>query len=539
MLPPSSCRTIRPYLCRFSSNACYSREIPVRYCSSNSKMGPGKNAVPNPSGSCSRPSISERSHESQKNNQMYIKKQPTAHDRQTTAFGEKGFSKNGGDEQAMQSLASRGIQSVQSESSNVQNCDYEAEYPPLSVNMGCSSKGMNLGRRKSEIDLGSKRRKEGTGSPELAGLKIGNIGSPCEEISLPMQFGKKAMNSGRRKTRIDLGSEQKKGDIRSPELEGLNISNIASPCDELSLPTKFGKRATHREKSPSGRSQSRNLASTKSSNCSDESVKVDRFYICNHRIREFDGHNDSINESNWQNRMEMDATLEGNEHRVLRSGMVLLKHYIALPDQIKIVETCHNLGKGPGGFYRPGYKDGAKLHLHMMCLGLNWDPQTRKYSKEHPVDCCEPPDIPNHFSLLVQGALQEAHALIKKDLRGSNVEDTLPTMSPDICIVNFYMNSGRLGLHQDRDESRESIYKGLPVVSFSIGHSAEFLYGIDRNVDKAEKVLLESGDVLIFGGESRLVFHGVPSIVPDTAPKALLAETGMHPGRLNLTFRKF
>lgn len=92
---------------------------------------------------------------------------------------------------------------------------------------------------------------------------------------------------------------------------------------------------------------------------------------------------------------------------------------------------------------------------------------------------------------------------------------------------------------QDRDESRESIYQGLPVVSFSIGHSAEFLYGIDRNVDKAEKVLLESGDVLIFGGESRLVFHGVSSIVPDSAPKALLAKTGMRPGRLNLTFRKF
>lgn len=92
---------------------------------------------------------------------------------------------------------------------------------------------------------------------------------------------------------------------------------------------------------------------------------------------------------------------------------------------------------------------------------------------------------------------------------------------------------------QDRDESRESLHKGLPVVSFSLGDSAEFLYGDERDVEKAEKVVLESGDVLIFGGESRLVFHGVSSIVPNSAPKELLQDTGLRPGRLNLTFRQF
>ena len=51
---------------------------------------------------------------------------------------------------------------------------------------------------------------------------------------------------------------------------------------------------------------------------------------------------------------------------------------------------------------------------------------------------------------------------------------------------------------QDNDESRESLRKGLPVVSCSIGDSAEFLYGDERNVEKADSVLLESGDVLIF-----------------------------------------
>lgn len=78
----------------------------------------------------------------------------------------------------------------------------------------------------------------------------------------------------------------------------------------------------------------------------------------------------------------------------------------------------------------------------------------------------------------------------------------------------------------------------MPVVSISIGDSAEFLYGDQRDVDKAERILLESGDVLIFGGKSRHIFHGVTSINPKTAPPALLDYTKLRPGRLNLTFRK-
>lgn len=92
---------------------------------------------------------------------------------------------------------------------------------------------------------------------------------------------------------------------------------------------------------------------------------------------------------------------------------------------------------------------------------------------------------------------------------------------------------------QDRDESIESLKKGLPVVSFSIGDSAEFLYGDQRDANKAENLILDSGDVLIFGGESRHVFHGVASIIPNSAPRFLLEETRLLPGRLNLTFRQY
>lgn len=93
---------------------------------------------------------------------------------------------------------------------------------------------------------------------------------------------------------------------------------------------------------------------------------------------------------------------------------------------------------------------------------------------------------------------------------------------------------------QDKDESKESLKAGLPVVSFSIGDSAEFLYGDERDVDKAKKVVLESGDVLIFGGKARHVFHGVRAIQEDTAPSRLIEETNLRKhGRLNLTFRQF
>lgn len=77
------------------------------------------------------------------------------------------------------------------------------------------------------------------------------------------------------------------------------------------------------------------------------------------------------------------------------------------------------------------------------------------------------------------------------------------------------------------------------MVSFSIGDSAEFLFGDYRDVDEAERVLLESGDVLIFGGESRMVYHGISSVIPNSTPKGLHDESGLRPGRLNLTFRQF
>ncbi|RWR79007.1 2-oxoglutarate-dependent dioxygenase family protein, putative isoform 1 [Cinnamomum micranthum f. kanehirae] len=229
----------------------------------------------------------------------------------------------------------------------------------------------------------------------------------------------------------------------------------------------------------------------------------------------------------------------GQDFQELRPGMILMKKYIRHSDQVEIIKKCRELGIGSGRFYRPGYSDGAKLHLWMMCLGKNWDPEGRKYEERRSMDNVKPPVIPETFNKLVVRAIQDAHAFIKKRSNVSSVEAVLPNMTPDICIVNFYTDTGKLGLHQDRDESPESLRRELPVVSFSLGDSAEFLYGDDRDVDKANKVTLESGDVLIFGGKSRHIYHGVPSIFSKTAPELLVNETNLRPGRLNLTFRQY
>lgn len=236
-------------------------------------------------------------------------------------------------------------------------------------------------------------------------------------------------------------------------------------------------------------------------------------------------------EQNREKRKENNQISKGDQ---LRPGMIHLKGYISLTDQIKIVKVCRELGLGDGGFYQPSYEDGAMLKLKMMCLGRNWDPQTSKYEYQRPCDGSVPPKIPDEFLTLVDSAIKDSHSLAKHS------NSKLPLISPDICIVNYYANNGQLGLHQDKDETEQSIREGLPVVSFSIGDTAEFLYGDERDVDKAKKVILESGDVLLFGGKARNVFHGVSTIMPATAPSRLLEETNLRkPGRLNLTFRQY
>ncbi|KAL0419070.1 UNVERIFIED_CONTAM: hypothetical protein Sradi_1320500 [Sesamum radiatum] len=272
---------------------------------------------------------------------------------------------------------------------------------------------------------------------------------------------------------------------------------------------------------------------------SDFQPKGFSFDICEERSRSVVKLKAPLHVKNRAMRNEMKRHIVGDNIKIFRPGMILIKGYLSLMDQVKLIMSCRDLGRGPGGFYQPGYGDGAKLHLKMMCLGKNWDPETSSYVDTRPVDETKPPPIPDEFARLVKGAIQECHNYLESNSKVRDVRNVLPWMSPDICIINFYTKTGKLGLHQDKDESQESLDSKLPVVSFSLGDSAEFVFGDQRDIDKAEKLILASGDVLIFGGESRHIFHGVSAIYPDTASKALLDETNLRPGRLNLTFRQY
>ena len=97
------------------------------------------------------------------------------------------------------------------------------------------------------------------------------------------------------------------------------------------------------------------------------------------------------------------------------------------------------------------------------------------------------------------------------------------TLDADLCILNYYDADGRMGLHQDKDESPQSLAAGVPVVSISLGDTARFLFGGLRRRDPVEPLLLESGDAFVFGGPARLRYHGVSRILPgDRAARARL-----------------
>ncbi|HEV2270211.1 MAG TPA: DNA oxidative demethylase AlkB [Steroidobacteraceae bacterium] len=98
---------------------------------------------------------------------------------------------------------------------------------------------------------------------------------------------------------------------------------------------------------------------------------------------------------------------------------------------------------------------------------------------------------------------------------------------PDVCLINRYEPGARMSLHQDRDERDFS----APIVSVSLGLGATFLFGGSKRADRAHRLPLGHGDVLVWGGPTRLNFHGIAPVVD-----------GCHPVvgriRLNLTMRK-
>ena len=200
-------------------------------------------------------------------------------------------------------------------------------------------------------------------------------------------------------------------------------------------------------------------------------------------------------------------------------GATWLRHWLSLDDQSRLVAECHALMDGPGGGYVPTVRGGGKMRVRMMCLGRHWNALTYTYQSTRS----------DHDGLPV-AAIPAAWV----DLASAAARDAGFAFRPDICLINFYDADGRMGLHQDKDEGAASLAAGLPVVSVSLGATARFLFGGLRRREAVESILLESGDVFVFGGAARLRYHGVARILAGTAPAALGLD-----GRFNLTFRQY
>ena len=158
---------------------------------------------------------------------------------------------------------------------------------------------------------------------------------------------------------------------------------------------------------------------------------------------------------------------------------------------------------------------GLRMSVAMTnCGQLGWvsDRQGYRYDPTDP-DSGQPwPAMPALFATLALDAASAAG---------------FPGFAPDACLINRYAPGSRLSLHQDRDEGNHA----HPIVSVSLGIPAVFLWGGARRADKARRIALMHGDVVVWGGPARLRFHGVLPL-----PEGTHLLTGAH--RINLTFRK-
>ena len=200
-------------------------------------------------------------------------------------------------------------------------------------------------------------------------------------------------------------------------------------------------------------------------------------------------------------------------------GVFHLARYLSVGAQRALAGQCGALVDGAVPAYVPVVRGGGKMHVRMLCLGRHWNGRSYQYEPTR-----------SDFDGLPAPALPEA----LKSLARAIAASAGMSLEADLCILNYYEADGRMGLHQDKDESERSIAAGVPVVSVSLGDTARFLFGGLKRRDAVEARMLESGDAFVFGGPARLRYHGVSRIIPGTAPPELALV-----GRYNLTFRQY
>ncbi len=178
------------------------------------------------------------------------------------------------------------------------------------------------------------------------------------------------------------------------------------------------------------------------------------------------------------------------------------------------------------------------MSVKMTCLGWHWVPY-RYATTVVDGDGRPVAPFPRWLGSMSSGAVADALAIDAEVGRaqrraatasGPPEPDDPQPFVPDIGLVNWYEPGARMGMHVDKDEPRPA-----PVVSFSIGDSCVFRFG--NRVDRGRPwndVVLESGDVFVFGGPARRAYHGVPRVLPGTAS----ADCGVRGGRFNVTVRE-
>lgn len=202
------------------------------------------------------------------------------------------------------------------------------------------------------------------------------------------------------------------------------------------------------------------------------------------------------------------------EPRTIAPGAVHVPGWLSRPAQHDLVAACRDWSRPPAGLSRVATPGGRWMSVRQVCLGLHWSPY--RYSRTTG-DGEQVKPFPPRLRTLALAAVADAYG-------------QAGDYAPDIALINYYDSAARMGMHQDKEERCDA-----PVVSLSLGDSCVFRFGNTENRNKPwTDVTLESGDLFVFGGESRFAFHGVPRMMPGTGP----SDIDMGAGRLNITVRQ-
>ena len=198
--------------------------------------------------------------------------------------------------------------------------------------------------------------------------------------------------------------------------------------------------------------------------------------------------------------------------------VVHVPDWLDLDEQRRLVEDFRRWAAAPAGLRHPRMPTGHLMTVQSVCLGWHWQPYAYSRTADD-TDGAPVKELPPDLIALSRRAVADTFGA-----------DAGAAYAPDAAIVNLYTSEARLGLHQDGEEPSDA-----PVVTISLGDTGLFrLAGVDRRTAPFTDVELRSGDLLVFGGVNRRIFHGVPKVHDGTAPEGL----GLPPGRLSITVRE-